>query len=333
MLAIKKLVSSTKRLKVDVELGQRILSFLAAQKLAPTPENYRFGYLVKGSPRSHAAIAVDALLMDNRSIEQTDVDRIMAISSAASDSDTGEQDNNEQEVLRHQAIRLADLTAEARENSGDFGRALTGDLADFVDGSSSVEALAATMLQRAKHYEEKYQEASNQIDELRSEIQAARGDARRDALTGLLNRRGMEERLYARKPGTVGVIAVLDLDHFKSVNDRFGHAVGDRVLKGVARTILETAEGHDIARWGGEEFLLLLEQQTARQATFTLEAICTALRTKTFRSKETGEILGSVTVSIGAVSIGLRSILEAIKEADRLLYSAKQQGRDQVVLG
>ncbi|WP_179187226.1 GGDEF domain-containing protein [Sphingomonas sp. TZW2008] len=318
---------------MDVELGQRILSFLAAQKLAPTPDNYRFGYLVEGSPSSHAAIAVDALLMDNRSIEQADVDRIMATKSANSTSDTSEYDDKEQVALRHQAVRLADLTAQARTSSGDFGRALTGDLAGFVDGLSSVEALAATMLERAKLYEAKYQEASNQIEALRSEIQAARGDARRDALTGLLNRRGMEERLFARKPGTVGVIAVLDLDHFKSINDRFGQAVGDRVLKGVARALLSIAEGCDIARWGGEEFLLLLEQQTSRQAASTLDAICSALRGKTFRSKETDEILGSVTVSIGAVSIGLRSILEAIEEADRLLYQAKQQGRDQVVLG
>lgn len=157
-----------------------------------------------------------------------------------------------------------------------------------------------------------------------------------DPLTGVLNRRGLEHALERelgrhRRYGYDLTMAIFDLDHFKGMNDRFGHASGDVILTGVARFMAGQLRDCDVmGRYGGEEFVMLFPHTQVQDAKPILERLCRSLA-------EYGGLLPgaglSVTASFGATSVGGRravDITELLSEADIALYRAKGNGRNQV---
>lgn len=156
--------------------------------------------------------------------------------------------------------------------------------------------------------------------------------ANHDPLTGLLNRRGLDlvtDRMFAATRHAPQPVAALmmDLDHFKQINDAFGHAAGDRVLVAFAQLVsTQLREGDIFARMGGEEFIVLLPDCGAATATAVAERIRRGLAKATSRPQ--------VTVSIGvATDAAARiAISDLIRHADAALYQAKMDGRDRVAL-
>jgi diguanylate cyclase (GGDEF)-like protein len=158
--------------------------------------------------------------------------------------------------------------------------------------------------------------------------------ALRDSLTGLYNRRFLEEmlaRLCAdaeRRKTSISAI-MMDLDHFKKLNDQYGHAAGDAVLRDVAAAILSCLRSVDVAcRYGGEEFAVLLPDCSAAAAAAKAEQIRSRV------SERTTAAGAAITISLGVASIsetcvGLPDLLPT---ADEALYAAKQQGRDRVIV-
>lgn len=153
--------------------------------------------------------------------------------------------------------------------------------------------------------------------------------AHTDGLTGLLNRlgatRALEDRLAAQRPIAV---VLADIDHFKSINDRFGHAVGDDVLIEVGVRLRDALrEGDAVGRWGGEEFLMILESAEAGQALVLVERLQNRMHSRPFPG------VGRVTVSLGvAVHQPGESQADLLRRADEALYAAKRQGRNRAVL-
>ena len=186
-------------------------------------------------------------------------------------------------------------------------------------------------LERLVRISDRYQES---LRELTESLQEA---ALHDHLTGLANRRFLSERLDAEmeratRSGTPLTIALLDIDHFKAVNDQHGHACGDRILCAVANTITENLREYDLCgRWGGEEFVLLFPDTTPSEA----GAICERIRTAVAASPAiAGEGGGTITVSIGlsAVTEGIdEGRAAALERADRRMLAAKEAGRNRVV--
>lgn len=173
---------------------------------------------------------------------------------------------------------------------------------------------------------------------------------RRDKLTGLLNRETLEEEITriimlnherippeslhqpevendAREPepGTQHWLAVLDIDHFKQVNDTFGHIYGDEILILVSRLILQCVRSYDrVFRFGGEEFVILIRGSDLEDARATFERMRTTVGHHGYAKVD------QVTVSIGVAEIGFQtSHAEVIAQADEALYYAKNHGRDQ----
>jgi len=155
-----------------------------------------------------------------------------------------------------------------------------------------------------------------------------------DPLTGLLNRRGMTDRFekevarQARQGGTMGLL-LLDLDHFKQVNDTYGHAAGDVALCAVAKILSSMRRVYDDAgRWGGEEFLVLLPECSKVDLLNIAERIRAAV---SILRIETGTQTFSFTVSIGAHHPGTPQTLDAmLQQVDKALYAAKAAGRNRV---
>ncbi len=157
--------------------------------------------------------------------------------------------------------------------------------------------------------------------------------ARTDRLSGLLNRRAMEEALdeqlqRGRRHGEPAALLMVDIDHFKRINDAHGHAVGDAAIVALADTLRAGLRSLDrAARWGGEEFLVLLPQQDAAAAWAVAERLRAALATLP------GPELPRFTVSVGVAALqrGDREWGDWLKRADGALYAAKAAGRDRVL--
>ena len=156
-----------------------------------------------------------------------------------------------------------------------------------------------------------------------------------DPLTGLPNRRAAEERLQkerARTPrdGHGFALALVDLDHFKMVNDRYGHAVGDEVLKSVARRFESgLREGDWVARWGGEEFLFVLHGGTVDEAVGIMERLAGQARATPIQTS-VGALSLSFSAGVAAFGVNDSETLPMLEKIDHALYRAKADGRDQV---
>jgi len=156
-----------------------------------------------------------------------------------------------------------------------------------------------------------------------------------DGLTGLINRRAAEVRLdeelaRARRHSEGYVLAMMDIDHFKTVNDRYGHAVGDEVLKAVARRIEAGLREDDwVARWGGEEFLVFLRNADVRESVFVLERLVAQVKATPIATSA-GAIRLTLSAGIGLPAGEDRSFRNAVEMADTCLYRAKANGRDRV---
>ena len=169
-------------------------------------------------------------------------------------------------------------------------------------------------------------------------IELFKKEARIDWLTGLPTRRVLEsalERQWSerRRRDEPFAVALLDLDHFKSINDRFGHGVGDEVLTRVGKTLQDSLRGHELAcRYGGEEFALLLrgveEDDAERAVQRMLDGIRKIQVPVGDRNLEVAASAGLATVRGVGKTIGTKRILEL---ADQALYRAKANGRDRVV--
>lgn len=152
-----------------------------------------------------------------------------------------------------------------------------------------------------------------------------------DALTGLPNLRGIRAQLSVvkRKPGAM-FVALCDLDCFKTYNDRYGHAVGDGVLKAVAALLKEALPDCIAGRWGGEEFLIMGSSDLQKSSEL-LEHAAHQLGNRHFKLRDSDQPLGHITFSAGITALAKdEDFAAAVERADRLLYQAKDAGHDRV---
>ena len=176
-----------------------------------------------------------------------------------------------------------------------------------------------------------------QRQELATALAENRELASRDILTGLINRRHMLELLHLEQRRClrgvrVMLLAQMDIDHFKSINDTYGHGVGDMALQTFADVVRDNIRSSDVlSRWGGEEFVLLLSDTDIDGALLTLNRVRLAV--------QSADVAGApaelrMTVSIGlATHIAGEALEVTLDRADQALYCAKRAGRNQVVLG
>lgn len=167
--------------------------------------------------------------------------------------------------------------------------------------------------------------------ELEEKMTAYEQAAMTDALTGLLNRRGGEEAISphiarSRRIKTAMSFVLVDIDHFKRVNDVHGHAMGDKVLEAVASTIKQNLRTSDLAiRWGGEEVLVCLPDTDLSGSLLVAEKLRTAIAAIDLEARKL-----EITASLGCAELGDDAFAVALARADMQLYLAKSQGRNRV---
>ena len=321
-------------------LYDRIGDFLVDQRLDADPGNYAFAYHLLANPDGPLARAVYALTDGGVRLTQRDIETL-GCDVQPSPANKAAKERNEGLAARTQmqVEGFQDMVTAMRAETEDFGRDLAAS-AEAISRSSDAGApaidevarLTTAMLDRVRSAEARLESATREASELRRELEEARDNARRDPLTDLPNRRALEEAYAAQAASGANVcLAVCDVDHFKSVNDRFGHAVGDRVLKAIAEALGQTCAGHLVARYGGEEFAVLFTGVDIEAARATLDTARIRVANKRYKLRESDAPLGEITFSAGLAAAqpgdGLSTVFH---RADRLLYAAKTAGRNRL---
>jgi diguanylate cyclase len=320
-------------------LYDRIGNFLFEQRLDPDPASFAFAYHVLSNPGGELARAVAALTdggirLSARDIEALGVDIKPAASGAAA---AKEKADGLVAQTQMQVEGFEDMVHAMRAETEGFGRDLAASAEAMtrtagVDPAAGGEIVRITgaMLERVHTAESRLEAVTREASELRAKLEEARDNARRDPLTDLPNRRAFEEAYAAQTAAGADIcMAVCDVDHFKLVNDRFGHAVGDRVLKAIGDALSTACAGHLVARYGGEEFAILFTGVDQASARVTLDTARVSVSTRNYRLRESDAPLGEVTFSAGLTHArGDEMCSTVFQRADRLLYAAKESGRN-----
>ncbi len=194
------------------------------------------------------------------------------------------------------------------------------------------------IVEQGRQFENKMASCSTHITELSRQLRENKQAAMLDPITGIGNRRKFEESLadiLKRLEDFNGKISVLlaDVDHFKALNDTFGHSVGDQVLRLVAKTFVNCLKGGDeVARWGGDEFAAILPNTTLDNAVAVSAYLQDTMNARSLKNRITGENMGKITLSIGVSTYrDGDNAHELIFRADQALCEAKRRGHNRTV--
>ena len=199
-----------------------------------------------------------------------------------------------------------------------------------------VETRAVAMRNRA--LEDQMDASSKQMEALQASVRQVTLDAVTDGLTGLANRKHFDRMLarQVREASDAGrplCLVLCDIDHFKRINDTWGHPVGDQVIRYVASALGAAApQTAFAARYGGEEYALLLPHMSLSEGHVIARDLCDRVRKRTLMRKTSGETMGVITISVGIASLEIDETSESlVRRADACLYEAKRAGRNRVM--
>lgn len=219
------------------------------------------------------------------------------------------------------------LEGNLRKLGGDMDQTSLRDIA-----SDMISAAMAANLQSSK-LQSHLLDARKETEQLRAELEAQRREAMIDPLTGLFNRRAMDIHLGSLWEGDSHLsVLAMDIDHFKRINDTYGHAVGDIVIRNVADAVRKCIRGEDIAiRYGGEEFLVLLPNTGLDGAITVAETIRKRIEALRLVRKNDNFALAPFTISLGVAQRRGNDDRDSLFDrADKALYHAKSSGRNRV---
>ncbi len=314
------------------------------ENLSPTPDIYEVWYVYYAGIIPEIVRAIDLLIDNGQTITE---DRCRDLHARFLSNSRNE------EAMRHAGDQINATIKSVSVVVRDVHHATTsysGSLASVRQRISTVKTpeemqsivknvMEETddMLARNQELEVELDRSSAMMVGLQRDLDQVRKEAMTDSLTGLSNRKAFdaaiarltEDATTSHSPFT---LLMIDIDHFKSFNDNFGHQIGDQVLRLVARTLIEGVKGRDVAaRYGGEEFAIILPDTTLSAGIVVANSLRNAVAAKDVVNRSTGQKLGRITMSVGVAEFTDGEKINAlIERADSALYTAKHNGRNQV---
>lgn len=321
---------------------KEILPLMVQHNVAANPINYAIWYDYVVGNNASLTKTVDSLLAERKIFDcDTSIELYRKYVCNASLESFEHINKQIHKVIEQATTAINDTFHKAEETSDSFQKktvilenipetdGLKTILREIIQETNSLAATSHAM-------QAKLTEANLEMEELRSELAQVRQIATTDGLTGLLNRRAFDMTLAdiveQSEPHTT-CLSMLDIDHFKRINDTYGHTVGDNVIKYVASLMKKHAEDHHhVARYGGEELAIIMPNTSHEKALEISENIRSSMASSRLQRKNDNQPLGSITLSIGIARLLPGDNPESfIDRADGALYKAKQTGRNKVV--
>lgn len=335
---------SSKEKEVTNELSSKVIERIRKEDILPTPENYELWYVYYARSIPEVVRVIDAIAESGQVI--TDYVCSTLYNRFLSDLRNEETVRNTGAQVQNTIQSVSDVVHGVQRATKDYGQTLSAvnnkigaakTPVEFQEVVKFASQSTETMMVQSSQLEEMLQQSNAAMEELRRDLEHVRREAMTDGLTGLANRKAFDsefDRIFqdAEKSKQGFTLLMLDIDHFKSFNDNFGHQVGDQVLRLVARTLKDSIKGKDFAaRYGGEEFAIILPDTDLAGAVIVGNALRKAVASKDVINRSTGKVLGRITMSVGVAEyIADKTVEDIIERADSALYTAKNSGRNQV---
>lgn len=318
-----------------------VLPAMAQLKIPTTPENYAVWYEYTSGKNPALVKKIDALKAQGREFTQTINDNLFEIFIAKRPQLSINQLNASVKNVIDNLLAQMHREDQGLDGYSQSLEKLTKQVSN-ISQLSDLENLIGQLVSEAhlrnkenKVFQDKIKAMSKEVEDLDKRLKRVAIDANTDALTGIHNRRAFNQKLselLSNKQHKMSII-MIDIDHFKRLNDSHGHLTGDKVLKFVASLIAKNIRGQDfLARFGGEEFVIILPETTLESALCVANNIRSYLAKQKLYDSSNDEQLGRLTLSMGVASRHYNDSAEKmIARADNCLYMAKSQGRNKAI--
>ena len=330
---------SDKEKKQITEITKKTLSFLVNKSIPSTPKHFKrwfnvFTYLAEHN-LLYDDIPEEKLIEICKSINKKDKDVNTLKLKKELQRTTSILDDSMKDILN--------ITSEYASSLDKSGSALS-DVSSKID-NTEIQSILNYVLEEMKRmkkenekFKKKIEEENKKVEKLKKQLEVVETEANTDYLTGLYNRRAfmnvLEEYFQNyRQFGDVFSLILLDIDNFKSINDTYGHDVGDIVLKDVGNVLKKYLRPEDIpARFGGEEFAVIVSNANKEIASKVAERIRKVMETRHIKIDENTIVDYTASFGVACVEDRFESIDQLIKKADDNLYKAKRNGKNCVVI-
>lgn len=323
---------------------KKVIPLMGKYSVPVTPINYAVWYTYVTESNSEVTKRLNKAINESKLIAQTETQNIY--------NDCIEQKHtiDSEKVRRHLEAMLLEIASNFEDtinNTQDFSKIIDEHLNRFErQGDPNLTMKEAMLLiqklitgsdlikKTTKTFITQLEKTRQQITTLQNELHKARSEAIHDALTGLFNRRAFElESAELNEQKMPYSIVMFDIDHFKNVNDSYGHSFGDLVVKAVAQTALKTfPKSCHVYRLGGDEFVVILKNTTTGPAVRLANSCRQNTMRINIRTIHNNEVVSSIRTSFGVAQWnGRTSFAETLERADQMLYKAKAQGRNRVM--
>lgn len=329
-----------------ISAARQALASLEQHGIAPLPKFYEVWLNYHAETKPGLRAEIDRYLAQGRAIDEYICTSLHATYLDADSFD--EKVRKAGDTIASEIAGVVQGLTAVKQHTTAYGKALAEAGRQLGADSSPttvrevVSNLSGATVQMSRHtleLEAKLNATAHEVHLLRAQLEEAKAEAGTDALTGLANRKVFEEQLVVamtnenfRAPPAALIIA--DIDHFKQVNDTWGHQTGDQVIRFVASVFTRFApENSTIARIGGEEFALLMPAVQPDRAKAVAQHIRAAVEGKKLVRRSSNEDLGRITISLGlAHSVRGEAGESLVARADAALYASKRNGRNQVTV-
>lgn len=327
-------------------LAAKALLLSDTYQTPPVPKTYAVWYSYAAGVPEEVADKINGLLKKDGTVGTYELDQVHLEFLS-----TTEQERRHQEALGHHLDRemadIAKLVQDHLASSDSFSGSLKQTATSLTDMSTPAQVRSAIkillrenarMREDTSKLNDSLAESRAQVRRLRASLEKSREKEMRDPMTNLANRRFFEIRFAreiaeAEAHGSPLCLVLLDIDHFKRINDTHGHIVGDDVLRYFASILMSNVKGRDLAaRYGGEEFALILPSTEVAHAHTLCRQIMEQLEQSRLVLSQGKRPIGNVTASFGIAEFRAGDGSEClVTRADERLYKAKKTGRNRIV--